>query len=66
MTSRDPILARAEALGAAQIEAHTYRKERDQARRAITRICAAYDHGTDLDLDVTIRQADDLINKERP
>ncbi|MGW8593203.1 hypothetical protein ACWGLC_16050 [Dietzia sp. NPDC055877] len=66
MTSEDPVLARAEALGAAQIQARTYRQERDQALRALSRICAAYDHGTDLDLDVTIRQAVDLLNKERP
>ena len=65
MTSREsnPV---AYARGVLAVQADTYRKERDQARRALTRICAAYDHGTDLDLDVTIRQAVDLLNKERP
>ena len=65
MTSREsnPV---AYARGALEVQAGTYRKERDQARRALTRICAAYDQGTGLDLDVAIRQAVDLLNKERP
>lgn len=54
------------ARGVLEVQADTYRKERDAAWRALTRICAAYHPGTDLDLDVTIRKAVDLPNTERP
>lgn len=56
------------ARGVLEVEASTYRHQRDQAVHALERVASAYDHGSDLDLDVTVRRAVDLINqlKERP
>lgn len=68
MTSEDPVLARAEALGAAQIQAHTYRRQRDKTLDALEYLLAALDGGQQWDIDVAIQRGVIVANhlKERP